>query len=258
MKPLTVGSKGAPVRNWQTFLRGQGFSLSVTSVFDTATIEATRAFQKKNHVRVDGTVGSLTFAKAGTLGFELVDASLEFSDYPQLPSFPPILGNAKRQQLFGPLEHVPAPTKNNPEAIRITNKWEENLVRVVIPQLIGIKGASKDGSVRVHRLAVNQMLAVWKAFDEAGLLKRVITFDGLYNPRYIRGGAAGRVLSNHAFATAFDINAAYNALGSQPAHAGSQGCVFDLVPTAHRFGFYWGGHFKRRDGMHFEIAEIRA
>lgn len=34
------------------------------------------------------------------------------------------------------------------------------------------------------------------------------------------------------------------------------GCVFELVPLAHQFGFYWGGHFKtRRDGMHFEVAK---
>jgi hypothetical protein len=28
------------------------------------------------------------------------------------------------------------------------------------------------------------------------------------------------------------------------------------VPVAHKFGFYWGGHFSRRDGMHFEIAKV--
>jgi len=29
------------------------------------------------------------------------------------------------------------------------------------------------------------------------------------------------------------------------------------VSIAHDHGFYWGGHFaKRRDGMHFEVAEV--
>jgi len=37
---------------------------------------------------------------------------------------------------------------------------------------------------------------------------------------------------------------------------GQKGCVRELVPIAHENGFYWGGHFSRLDGMHFEIAKI--
>ena len=51
---------------------------------------------------------------------------------------------------------------------------------------------------------------------------------------------------------------ANNPLGAEPAYPKQKGCVFDLVPLAHEHGFYWGGHFaSRRDGMHFEIAEVR-
>ncbi|HBA39063.1 MAG TPA: hypothetical protein DCZ05_04785 [Deltaproteobacteria bacterium] len=32
--------------------------------------------------------------------------------------------------------------------------------------------------------------------------------------------------------------------------------VHQLVQIAHRHSFYWGGHFSRRDGMHFEVARI--
>jgi len=28
------------------------------------------------------------------------------------------------------------------------------------------------------------------------------------------------------------------------------------VPIAHDHGFYWGGHFSRSDGMHFEVAKL--
>jgi hypothetical protein len=34
------------------------------------------------------------------------------------------------------------------------------------------------------------------------------------------------------------------------------GCLLDLVPAANKFGFYWGDHFTRRDGMHFEVAKL--
>jgi hypothetical protein len=82
----------------------------------------------------------------------------------------------------------------------------------------------------------------------------MLTFDGAFAPRFIRCNNTS--LSNHAFGTAFDINADENPLGAQPALPADKGCVFELVPIAHQFGFYWGGHFSRRDGMHFEVAKV--
>ncbi len=256
MKVLKLGATGAIVTQWQTFLRGQGFALDATGTFDPATEEATKRFQKAHKLGVDGKVGNETLGQAALLGFEIVKFVDDATGFPALPDFKPLTSNAQRQKLFGPLESEPAPTPKNPEAIRITNDWEKNLERIVIPQLIGIPGARADGKVSVHRLVAKQMLAVWKAFADEGVLDRVLTFDGLYNPRYIRGGAATRTLSNHAFATAFDINFQWNKLGAEPAQSGEVGCVYELVPIAHRHGFYWGGHFTRRDGMHFEIAKL--
>jgi hypothetical protein len=47
-------------------------------------------------------------------------------------------------------------------------------------------------------------------------------------------------------------------LGAIPAPVGHEGSVRELVPIAHRFGFYWGGYFKQRpDGMHFEVAIVK-
>ncbi len=84
----------------------------------------------------------------------------------------------------------------------------------------------------------------------------MINWAGSYVPRFIRGSRT--TLSNHAFGTAFDINTRENALGAIPALVGKHGSVRKLVPLANQHGFYWGGHFKsRKDGMHFEIAELR-
>jgi hypothetical protein len=72
-------------------------------------------------------------------------------------------------------------------------------------------------------------------------------------PRFIRGSHS--VLSNHAYGTAFDINAPWNALGVRPALVGKPGSVRELVPLAAEHGFAWGGHFRTRpDGMHFELV----
>lgn len=35
-----------------------------------------------------------------------------------------------------------------------------------------------------------------------------------------------------------------------------KGSVRELVPIANEHGFYRGGHFSRRDGMHVELAQL--
>lgn len=257
IKVLLRGSTGPFVTQWQMFLRGQGFLLDATGLFDADTEAATRAFQTRWKLDVDGKAGNQTLGKAAMLGLGLVDSADLQLGYPALPDFPPLTGTAARQTLFGPLEFVAAPTASNPEALRITNGWEQNnLVMVTVPQLAGIKGASASGRIGFHRKASAQLQRLWKAWEKKGLLGQVLSFDGAYNPRFVRGKAHEQVLSNHAFATAFDINASQNRLGAEPATPGMPGCVYDLVPIAHQFGFYWGGHFTRKDGMHFEVAAL--
>lgn len=255
---LKIGVSGTDVARWQTFLRGQGHAVQVTGEFDAATAEATSKFQRANRLSIDGKVGNESYGKALTLGFELVDFTAEpESGYPPSPDFPPLTGIAARQARFGPLEFAPAPSASNPERIVITNGWEtNNLVRVSIPQLAGVAGAPASLKILFHRKAAGQLQALFAAWEGAGLTGRILSFDGAYNPRFVRGKAAEQSLSNHAFGTAFDINAEWNGLGREPAPGGAMGSVYELVPLANDHGFYWGGHFsKRRDGMHFEFAK---
>ena len=255
-KALKPGSTGAFVKKWQQFLRGQGYLLDANGRFDEATTAASKAFQAKHALTVDGIVDNQTLGQAALLGFEIVDpGELEDLGFPPEPDFAPLTSTEERQRRFGPLHYEPAPRPDNPEAIRILNGWEaENIVTVTVPQLAGVEGLHKEGRVRVHRKAAAQLLALWAAWEKRRLLARVLTYAGAYAPRFIRGSRT--VLSNHAFGTAFDINAAWNALGAQPALPGAPGCLLDLVPVAQEFGFYWGGHFNRRDGMHFEVAKL--
>ena len=179
------------------------------------------------------------------------------SKYPAEPNFDPIVGNTARDIIFGPLRFRSGPTNGGfgKETITITNNFEEaKIARVSVPEVIGIPGGPASGKIRFHATAAVQLAALWDAWGRKNLLKKILTFDGAFAPRFIRCSSSS--LSNHAFGTAFDINADENPLGAQPALAGKKGCVFELVPIAHRFGFYWGGHFSRRDGMHFEIAKL--
>lgn len=261
MRVLRKGLKGEDVRQWQVFLRGQGQPLEVTGEFDKATEDATIAFQKAKNLAADGVAGNQTFGQAMLIGFELVadarDASKEGPNFPPLPAFKPLARTADRQRVFGAFEFVSKPLPSNPENIQIKGDWESrNIERVIIPQLVGIQGASSDGGVRFHRLAAKQLAALWQAWQKAKLLDRVLTYDGGFVPRFIRGSRTE--LSNHAFGTAFDINASMNGLGVEPPRVGDRGCVRELVQLANEHGFFWGGHFPgRRDGMHFEVAIIK-
>ncbi|MBQ0944316.1 M15 family metallopeptidase [Ideonella sp. 4Y16] len=179
-------------------------------------------------------------------------------DYPGRPSFPPLVSTAVRQALFGPMAFVASPAPGYPDAIEVTNDWtDDQLVRVVIPQLVGVHGAPRGAGIWFHQRGATALQALWQAWEDRGLLHLILSFDGAYRIRFARGQAHRKVLSRHAFGTAFDINAVFNRNGAAPAALKQPGCVYPLVPVAHEFGFFWGGHFARPSGGHFELARVQ-
>lgn len=264
MRTLEQGSQGADVKRWQYFLIGQRLDPGpADGDFGPQTRRATIDFQARHGLHADGVVGLKTFGQAMKLGFEpikitppkyLPPSHAGDPAWPPRPNFSPLTSNSERAKLWGTFRFEPAPVAGNRENIRILGSWEdENIVRVEIPQLRGIAGAPSSGVVRFHRRAADQLREVWAAWDKAGLLNRILTWDGSFMSRYVRGSTS--VLSNHAYGSAFDVNASFNGLGVRPALVGREGSVRELVPIANRHGFFWGGHFRDRpDGMHFEVA----
>jgi hypothetical protein len=166
--------------------------------------------------------------------------------------FKPLVSTEERQRIFGKFIYQPRPDGS----IKILGNWaNENIIKVHIPQLEGVEGAPENGVIYFHRLGAAQLKALFEEWDAEGLTKYVLTWAGSFVPRMIRGSKT--VLSNHAFGTAFDINAAWNPLGKEAMPANKKGTVLPLVEIAHKHGFYWGGNFTRKDGMHFEIAVVR-
>lgn len=261
MQPLhliKINSSGALVSSWQFFLKGKGlYNGDVTGKFDEETKLASIAFQQAANLQPDGIIGNKTFGAAMLLGFEGVEDTRKDksgADFPAKPDFSPLTGNAARQKIFGTFTFVPAPIPGNRENIRITNNWvRDNIVTVNIPQLKFVNGGT---GMQFHKLAADQLKKLWSDWQKAGLLHQVLSFEGAYVARFVRGLAAKGVLSNHAFGSAFDINYLFNQLGAVPVLAGQKGSVRELVAIANENGFYWGGHFSRLDGMHFEVAKI--
>lgn len=173
--------------------------------------------------------------------------------FPSIPDFRPIVGTAARQAAFGKFNYIAAPVKGNKENISIQGDWaRKNICVIELPQLIGIAGASASGKVQCHVAVADSIRFMFAEFEQEGLLDLIHTWDGSFCPRFQRGSATA--LSNHSFGTAFDINAQWNGLGKTPANEDQLGCVYQLAEIAKKHFWYWGGFFKRPDGMHFEYA----
>lgn len=256
MKALRLNSKGADVKQWQLFLAGRGFPISVDGKFGPETEELTKAFQREQQLVADGIVGGQTYLKAFEMGMPFVtdpeDQEETGQNWPGKPDFPFLNGTKNRQDHFGRFSFKPIGDGN----IKILGNWEhENITRVHIPAVKHFEGGPRNGNILFHRKAAHQVQGLFEAWEKAGLLNLMETWAGSFNPRFVRGST--KTLSNHAFGTAFDINVAWNGLGIIPAFVGQRGSVRKLVPIANEFGFYWGGHFQNRpDGMHFEVAKV--
>lgn len=279
MRYLKISCTGEDIEDWQHFLRGlELYKYTVDGEFGPKTHEATIFYQKiaqKKYGDVgkaDGIVGPKTFAAAFRDGF----CPLEYDGVDEYgPNWPPPpddllpLKGERKIQLLGHIKYVAAPSKKNPEGIRITNNWvKENIIRVHIPQLKSVQYAPSSNKISWHKNGVDQLVSLWQTWEDEDLLQHVLTWAGSWNPRFIRGSRT--VLSNHAYASAIDINAPWNGLGKQPALKGEKGSVRELVEIAAEHKFWWGGwgwpkafdengkaiKFGRPDGMHFELADI--
>lgn len=247
------------VAAWQTFLIGRGFEIEADGDFGQETEDATKDYQRQHGMTADGIAGNRTLGLAMSQGLDfIVDESDPGAD--RSPNFPPPPDNlhpksmAQQQAFFGAFAFVPTPKPNNREAIKITDNWPAtHIVKVTIPQLIGVNGAPVDGGVSFHKKVADPARGLFAAWEDAGLSDLLLGWAGSWVPRFIRGST--KTLSNHAYGAAFDINVAWNGLGVRPALVGSKGSVRLLVPLANQHGFYWGGHYQnRKDGMHFEFV----
>lgn len=241
---LKKGSIGKEVLDWQKALIKLGYAIgALDGIFGEKVHVATVDFQTKNHLDPDGIVGP------GTL--KLLGVNVKNDYYPPRPNFNvPSFSDSKK--MFGIFKYRVG--KNN--SVIIIDDWvEKNIIKVEIPQLVGVLGAPKDGVIQFHRLGEKAIRGAFNEIQEKGLSEKIISFAGSFYPRMIRGSKT--TLSNHSFGTGLDINAPENWLGQQPAKMGKKGCLLELVPIFNKWGFFWGGHYNHRlDGMHFELAKL--
>jgi hypothetical protein len=263
---LKLGDKGQDIQVIQSILIGLNYlkENGLTGTIDSDTMNAIKKLGSRFKIVVDVNAPiskdiielllKMEYGLDYTPGMKDIpqEAYTDKHNWPQRPSGLETLGYSKVQQIFGPIEFVPRKGRY----ITITNDFvQKNIITIEIPQLAKIAHPVST-KIRCHRLVANQMKALWQTWENVGLLDRVKTYNGLFVPRYLTGSRT--TLSNHAFGIAFDINSSTNGYGVTPPALGEKGCVRELVPYALDLGFFWGGFYrKNKDGMHFEVREIK-
>jgi len=98
-----------------------------------------------------------------------------------------------------------------------------------------------------NKIMIAHLIQAFTNLIDRDFVKELKTFDGCFNVRRKRGLTT---MSLHSWGIAIDVNAAWNGLGKEPQlSAGFVKCFTDA-------GFDWGGTWKRKDGMHFQLKTI--
>lgn len=285
---ISLGTSSEDVKIIQIILAGLGILTydKMSTILDSDTMMALQKFGKKINVAIDtnqsisknvidlftgytinNTLAVKSSAEQLTLQQPIVQPATQplnttipkeaYSDKYNWPTPPQNIKRFREHatMLYGKIEYVSKGPKT--DDIIITNNFvKENLIKITIPQLAKIQNPHPINML-CHRLAAPNILGLWQEWENLGLLSRIITFNGLFNPRFVRGSRT--TLSPHAYGAAFDINTQWNGLKEKPPGVGEKGSVRELVPSALRWGFNWGGFWKDRyDGMHFEVIEPKS
>lgn len=223
-----------------------------------------RQFQKLHDLPATGEVGPRTWAKltlerVAAGADQVIPASTGLpTSYPARPPFDP-LTTAQATAMFGDPTggHHDSPDFAPDGTFKPDLAW-------VKASIVGISSVAFPGSGQVahfpktlecHRMMEQPLIDCWRACYRAGLIQRLVkTFNGTLAFRKTRGGDH---LSMHAFGVAIDLNADWNKFGETPAGWGDEGAVREMVAVWHAFGFYWGGHFSKQDGQHFQLTSVK-
>jgi hypothetical protein len=118
----------------------------------------------------------------------------------------------------------------------------------VIPALIKTEIPVLPNRVYCHKLMKTPLENAFKNIIKRKLQGEVKTWDGCFNVRNKRGGST---YSLHSWGLAIDINAATNGFGKTPQMSK------ELVKCFTDAGFDWGGTWTKKDGMHFQLSDLK-
>lgn len=223
---LRDGSRGKKVKTVQRYLDELGYAVGrPDGIFGRRTAQAVADFQ--DAYLVDGIVDDETLA-----AIEAAVGAHSKSGQNRLIVRPH--GLEEIQEQFGVIEYEEARGGN----IIITNDWaSQYMVRADLPVV---------GQQWVHGRMVPLFESVFNEIKAKGLDGEIKMF-GCFSPRH-KMHDPKRSLSTHSWAIACDINWPTN----MPGPIGDLNP--EIVATFERHGFVWGGRWRHRDDMHFQMA----
>ena len=110
-----------------------------------------------------------------------------------------------------------------------------------------------------NKIIMEDLCKVFNDLVRTKLINEIISYDGCFNPRYIRGLEHRKILSNHAFGTALDFNATQNPLGKSREECialGLKPFSLGFIQIWGEYNFLSGEKFRRKDLMHFEYTKL--
>lgn len=116
-----------------------------------------------------------------------------------------------------------------------------------VPEAINLLLPTIPNKIYCNKLLIEPLQAAFINIIDRGLTAELKTWDGCFNIRAKKGGTS---FSLHSWAIAVDINAAWNGFGAHPQISAA------LVKCFTDAGFDWGGTWKVKDGMHFQLKAI--
>lgn len=160
----------------------------------------------------------------------------------------------KNHPIVGPVTY----SVNSNGSLSLPSSFTNKITRVYIPQLYNLPtyGARFSGNVMFYTPAHPQLKAAFQELENLELTHLLLTWDGSFVPRLMRGGSSSP--SEHSFGCALDLNAQWNGFRQIGAAEGKKGSVIPLLPTFRKFGFECGADWKpaNRDSMHFQIKTL--
>lgn len=224
---LRRGAQGLPVIELQKDLFVLGLLDNVDGIFGPKTQAAVAKFQQA--YMVTGVVDETTQAMINR-----VVAAVQNRSADTLPPFPVPRGLQEIEATYGRIEYKTA----EGGSVVITNDWaERHITSTVLPVV---------GQQLIHKKVEPTFRSVLHKIEDEGLADLIQQFS-LWCPRH-KMHDPKRSLSTHSWAIACDINWAENPVGE----VGSMDPA--LVAVFERHGFEWGGRWRHRDSMHYQLA----
>jgi len=219
MRTLRKGDLGAEVIELQKLLK-----IKPDGIFGGITDAAVRSFQARVGLTADGVVGTMTWEKLGKKK--------------------PTTDREKLLSRFG--DPMGDPRKFEKEWMMTYFCQKE------FPTLPFHK-------IYCNRLLIPKLQEVFSGLRTKNLLGEIREYGGCWNPRYIRGYEAQKILSIHTWALAVDFNVKDNPLGltyQQALDRRLRPFSPEFQQIWRDFGWVCGIDFKRGDGMHFQLVDL--